>query len=101
MLKTSIGKLRFAGICDGLSLLVLLFIAMPLKYGLGIPEAVRIVGTIHGGIFAAYILCILYVTLKVRWNLIWSVLAAAAAFVPFANFFLDRKLVQLEQRYEP
>ncbi|MBM7647410.1 integral membrane protein [Bacillus ectoiniformans] len=99
MLKTPIGKLRFMGYFEGISLLILLFIAMPLKYGLDIPEAVRIVGSIHGALFVTYCVIIAYVQLKVRWNIIWSVIAVAVAFIPFGNFIYDRKLDQLEEKY--
>lgn len=48
MLKTIIGRFRFFGFIEGASLLILLCIAMPLKYAAGYPEAVRIVGSLHG-----------------------------------------------------
>ncbi|OKL35710.1 DUF3817 domain-containing protein [Domibacillus mangrovi] len=99
MLKTTIGKLRFMGYFEGVSLLVLLFIAMPLKYGFDIPEAVRIVGSIHGALFVTYCIVIAYVTLKTRWNIIWPILSIVVAFIPFGNFILDKKLHKLEKTY--
>ena len=48
MIKNTLGQLRIAGILDGISLVVLLFIAMPLKYWMDIPMAVTIAGSIHG-----------------------------------------------------
>lgn len=99
MLKTTVGKLRFAGYFEGISLLVLLFIAMPLKYWFDMPGAVSIVGSIHGALFVTYCLIIAYVTLKTRWNLIWPILSVVVAFIPFGNFILDKKLDQLEKKY--
>lgn len=99
MLKTTIGKLRFMGYFEGISLLVLLFIAMPLKYGLNVPEAVRIVGSIHGALFVTYCIVIAYVTLKTRWNIVWPILSIVVAFIPFGNFILDKKLHRLEKIY--
>ncbi|MBK3497396.1 DUF3817 domain-containing protein [Viridibacillus sp. YIM B01967] len=99
MLKNPIGQLRFAGYLDGFSLLILLFIAMPMKYMLDIPMAVRIVGAAHGVIFATYVITILYITIRVRWNIVWSLLAFAVAFIPFGNFVYDKKLKKLEQQY--
>lgn len=99
----SITALKFArglGIADGVSLLVLLFIAMPMKYMAGMPLAVSIVGAIHGGIFVTYVLALLLAQIVVRWNIIWSVLGVAAAFVPFANFFLDRKFKKMQKECE-
>ncbi|OMP68414.1 DUF3817 domain-containing protein [Domibacillus epiphyticus] len=99
MLKTTIGKLRFMGYFEGISLLVLLFIAMPLKYWFNIPQAVSIVGAIHGALFITYCIVIAYVTIKTRWNLIWPLLSVAVAFIPFGNFILDKKLHKLEKTY--
>ncbi|OBZ13219.1 MFS transporter [Bacillus sp. FJAT-26390] len=91
--------LRITGLLDGISLLVLLGIAMPLKYIWGIDKAVTIVGSIHGGIFSAYALTILYAAIRVKWNLLWPAAAVIAAFVPFGNFLLDWKLKKAQVQY--
>lgn len=91
--------LRITGILDGISLLVLLCIAMPLKYIWGIGELVTIVGSIHGGIFILYVLAILYAALRVKWSLLWSVAALSVAFIPLGNFVLDRKLKKAQVKY--
>jgi len=91
--------LRITGLFDGLSLLVLLGIAMPLKYIWGMDNAVTIVGSLHGGIFSLYALAILYAALRIRWNLLWSGAALLAAFVPFGNFVLDWQLKKAQAKY--
>ncbi|WP_429844731.1 MFS transporter [Brevibacillus sp. FIR094] len=91
--------LRLTGLLDGLSLLVLLSIAMPLKYIWGIDKAVTITGSIHGGIFCLYALAIFYSAIRVRWSLLWPAAAVLAAFVPFGNFYLDRKLKKAQDTY--
>ncbi|WP_053377193.1 MFS transporter [Paenibacillus sp. FJAT-27812] len=91
--------LRITGLLDGISLLVLLGIAMPLKYIWGIDKAVTIVGSIHGGIFSAYALTILYAAIRVKWNLLWPAAAVIAAFIPFGNFLLDWKLKKAQVQY--
>ncbi|QDS35492.1 MFS transporter [Brevibacillus brevis] len=91
--------LRLTGLFDGLSLLVLMGIAMPLKYVWGFDKAVTITGSIHGGIFCLYALAILYAAIRVRWSLLWSLAALLAAFVPFGNFFLDRRLKTAQDVY--
>lgn len=91
--------LRITGLFDGLSLLVLLGIAMPLKYIWGMDKAVTIVGSLHGGIFSLYALAILYAALRIRWNLLWSGAAVIAAFVPFGNFVLDWQLKKAQLKY--
>ena len=61
---------------------------------------VLLTGAIHGGIFITYVLALLLAQIVVRWNIIWSVLGVAAAFVPFANFFLDRKFKKMQKERE-
>lgn len=92
--------LRITGLADGISLLILLAIAMPLKYIWGIDKAVTIVGSIHGGIFSLYALAILYAAFRIKWSLLWSAASIAAAIIPFGNFILDRKLKQAAAKYE-
>lgn len=72
-MHTSISRLRKAGFIEGMSLLTLLLIAMPLKYFADIPMAVTIVGSLHGALFVIYMLILAYVTFKVRWHLKWSI----------------------------
>ncbi len=90
---------RLAGIIDGISLVTLLGVAMPLKYILDIPFAVTIVGSIHGGIFVFYLLAILYAQLVLQWNFSWSVGALIVAFIPFGNFVYDRILKKNEKKF--
>jgi integral membrane protein len=95
-----INLLRLTGILDGISLIVLLGIAMPLKYKGGIEEAVTIVGSIHGGIFCLYAAAIAYAAIRVKWNLLWPAAAVIAAFIPFGNFVLDWQLKKAKSKYE-
>ncbi|MGN8646457.1 DUF3817 domain-containing protein [Gracilibacillus sp. HCP3S3_G5_1] len=88
----AIEHFRIVGIIEGTSLVLLLFLAMPLKYWAGLPEVVTVVGAIHGILFIIYILFTLYTTYKVRWSLRWFFSAVAVAFIPFGNFVLDKRL---------
>jgi integral membrane protein len=84
--------LRKAGIAEGISFLVLLCIAMPLKYLLHQPMAVKIFGWIHGILFVAFLfLAWEYKTDRNR-SLKWFALAFIAALVPTGTFFFDKKL---------
>jgi integral membrane protein len=91
-MNTPIGRFRIMGFLEGGSLLVLLFIAMPLKYFADFPEAVTVVGSLHGFLFITYLLIIAYATFKVRWSFIWVASALIVAFIPFGNFVLDSRL---------
>ncbi|WP_223701544.1 DUF3817 domain-containing protein [Sutcliffiella deserti] len=84
-----INRFRIMGLLEGGSLLVLLFIAMPMKYWLDIPEAVSVVGALHGFLFVVYLFFIAYMTYKIRWSLIWPASAVIVAFIPFGNIILD------------
>ncbi|MCQ6560570.1 MFS transporter [Paenibacillus mendelii] len=91
--------LRITGLLDGISLLLLLSIAMPLKYIWGMDIAVTIMGSIHGGIFSVYALAILYAAIRMNWSLLWPAAALIAAFIPFGNFILDWKLKKAQASY--
>ncbi|MDX1771906.1 MAG: DUF3817 domain-containing protein, partial [Planococcaceae bacterium] len=60
------------------------------------PEAVSVVGAIHGFLFVIYCLFIAYMTFVVKWPFIYSVIAVIVAFIPFGNIILDRRLQKLE-----
>ncbi|RYZ52955.1 MAG: DUF3817 domain-containing protein [Sphingobacteriales bacterium] len=92
MLQTSLGRLRIIGLAEGLSLLVLLLIAMPLKYFAEMPDAVKYTGWIHGILFILFIVCVLEVYHTMKWSFGKLVLAVIAAFIPFGTFYLDRQL---------
>jgi integral membrane protein len=96
LLQTPIGRFRLMGFLEGLSLLVLLFIAMPLKYFADLPQVVTIVGALHGGLFIGYLLIIAYTTYKIRWSILWAIFAVVVAFIPFGNIILDAKLKKSE-----
>lgn len=90
-------KLRLMGTVEGISTLVLFFIAMPLKYGAGIPLAVSIVGPIHGVFFIALsTMCVLAMK-RVPIGRKLGILGIVAAFFPFGPFLMDRKLARLAQ----
>lgn len=101
MLKTDIGRLRIASILDGVSYVILLFIAMPLKYLAEMPMAVRITGSAHGFLFVLLVLALLIAWVSRRLPFLWCVITFICAIIPFAPFFLDRKLSQFESKTEP
>lgn len=92
--------LRITGILDGISLLLLLGIAMPLKYWADLPFAVTIAGSIHGGIFMGYVAAIVFTQIRIQWNIGWSLLALLVAFVPFGNFCFDVWLKKHQSLYD-
>ncbi|MGB6406207.1 MAG: DUF3817 domain-containing protein [Planococcus donghaensis] len=97
MFKDALRTFRFMGLLEGSSLLILLFIAMPLKYFFDFPEAVSMIGPIHGALFSLYILLTIYMTFVFKWPFRFSVGAVISAFLPFGNFVLDKRLEQWQQ----
>ena len=75
-----------------MSFLVLLGIAMPLKYLAGWPLAVKFVGWAHGILFVALCVVLLQTMLAARWPITRGMLIFVAALLPFGPFLLDRKL---------
>lgn len=92
MLKSSVGWFRGIAFIEGISYLVLLFIAMPLKYWADMPVYVQIVGMAHGVLFTLYIAALLVVWITRRWSLLKVLVAFVAAFIPFASFVLEVRL---------
>ena len=89
---TPTARLRSVASIEGTSYLVLLFVAMPLKYLAGMPSAVMAVGWAHGVLFVALGLILLDTHRKQRWPLMRSAMVMVAAVVPFGPFFIDRTL---------
>ncbi|WP_299092483.1 DUF3817 domain-containing protein [uncultured Metabacillus sp.] len=96
MFQTSVGFLRFVGNLEGISYLVLLIIAMPLKYFLDFPLAVTIVGGLHGFLFVLFVVMVAVVKFKKHWAVLWGIWAVFLAFIPFGTFYLDRQLKNKE-----
>lgn len=94
--KTTIGRLRVIGIAEGVSYLLLLLVAMPLKYALGIPEPVKYFGWIHGMLFILYVIALVLAMISNKWGFIKTVIAFAASLVPLGTFLLDKKLREEE-----
>ena len=85
-------RFRMIGIAEGISFLVLLLIAMPLKYMMNIPEAVKFTGWVHGALFVAFIYFAFGVMGALKKNMVWLVKAFLAAIIPFGTFIFDREL---------
>jgi integral membrane protein len=85
-------KFRRVAIPEGISFLVLLGLAMPLKYGLGIEWPVKVVGWAHGVLFIAYCYYVLRCWIAYRWSVRFAALAFVASLLPFGPFVIDRRL---------
>jgi len=88
----ALNRLRLVGVLEGLSFLVLLGVAMPLKYLAGQPQAVQVVGWVHGGLFVAFVATLLHAAQLRRWPVGRTAAAFVSALLPFGTFFLDKQL---------
>ena len=83
---------RKVALLEGISLIALMGIAMPLKYVWDQPEAVRIVGWIHGILFIVYIWILFRVWVGRSWPFKRVTIAVIASLVPFGTIIFDRFL---------
>jgi len=97
LLSSSIGRLRVIGFLEGVSFLVLLGVAMPLKYYWGEPAAVRVVGMVHGVLFLAYIAATVQAWMEHDWSWKRAALLMFASLVPFGTFYADVKWLRTER----
>jgi integral membrane protein len=86
---STLKTLTIMGYLEGTSFLLLLGIAMPLKYMLGIPEGVKYIGMAHGVLFIAYIVILMGAANKIKMP-IWAMPAGVlGSFLPFGPFIFD------------
>ncbi|RAU81600.1 DUF3817 domain-containing protein [Pontibacter arcticus] len=97
-MKTPISRLRTIGMYEGISYLLLLGIAMPLKYMFDMPLFVKYIGWAHGVLFVLYMVALLQVVLVHRWSFMKAAAGFVASLLPFGPFILDKKLLQEEEK---
>jgi len=81
---------------EGYSYLLLLFVAMPMKYLLGIAIATKIVGMVHGILFIAFLYLLVIAWQDVKWNIRETVIFFIASLIPFGTFFTKKKIATYE-----
>ncbi|MGN7821372.1 DUF3817 domain-containing protein [Chitinophaga varians] len=94
LFSTPIGRLRIISYLEGISLLILLFIAVPLKYASGLPGLTKLMGPVHGLLFLLFIFNTISVGVEYKWKFkdtTWKVILAC--FIPFGTFYIDKKIL--------
>lgn len=92
--KSSLARFRSLAFLEGISFLVLLGIAMPLKYFADMPSAVKYVGWLHGVLFVAYLAWLLVCWMEYSWSIKKVALLVLASLLPFGPFVADRWLLR-------
>lgn len=90
-LQNQVRVFKWISIFEGISFLVLLLIAMPLKYIWDAPEMVQTVGMAHGLLFIAYILGALLLFKPLNWNLKTLMIICVSSVLPFGPFYVEKK----------
>ncbi|HTF32055.1 MAG TPA: DUF3817 domain-containing protein [Flavitalea sp.] len=101
LFTTTIGRLRILAFLEGVSLLVLVFVAVPLKYFFDNPSLVQSVGPVHGVLFLLFVFNALQVGAEQQWKFketTWKVLVVS--FIPFGTFYIDYNILRKLQNNE-
>lgn len=79
---------------EGITLLILFGITMPLKHLIDWHLGSKVIGPIHGGLFILFGFSTLMVAIEQKWKWTTTLLALAASIVPFGTFYLDHKVLK-------
>ena len=82
---------RLITLLEGSSYLLLLFVAVPVKYLMGDESYVKLLGMPHGVLFIAYIILSLVMRKKMNWNTTSFIIILLASIIPFGTFYVDKK----------
>ena len=87
MIKT----LRVISNLEGISYILLLFIAVPIKYYANDPSLVKLLGMPHGLLFVAFVILSLVNSKKYNWSFIKTIVVLISSIIPFGTFYVDFK----------
>ena len=91
---SSLNIFRIVAFLEGLSYILLLFIATPIKYLMDDPQYVKLLGMPHGILFVAYIALAFLFKEQFKWNLKEFAIVLIASLIPFGTFYIDRKYLK-------
>ncbi|MEM9327604.1 MAG: DUF3817 domain-containing protein [Bacteroidota bacterium] len=93
--QSQVGRLRLLAMAEGVSLLVLVFVSVPLKHVFGVAHLSSVLGPIHGILFLVFMINAISVGVAYGWKFkqtTWKVILAAV--IPFGTFYIDRKILK-------
>ncbi|MGH8868563.1 MAG: DUF3817 domain-containing protein [Actinomycetes bacterium] len=93
-MSSALTRYRVMAYVVGVMLLVLVLVAMPLKYAGDNESLVSVVGPLHGFLYVLYLLTVLDLAVRYRWTLLRSVAVMLAGTIPFLSFVAERKVTQ-------
>jgi len=98
MKHSTIKKFGLINSTEGYSYLLLLFIAMPMKYIMGISLAVKVAGMIHGILFIMFLVLGVMAWMKAKWSFMQTVIFFIASLIPFGTFFTKKKIYSYDKQ---
>jgi integral membrane protein len=101
LFSSNIGRLRIIGFLEGISLLILIFVAVPMKHYGQDPSLSKMLGPVHGALFLLFVINALSVAVEQKWKftqITWKVLLAC--FVPFGTFYIDHKILSKREIHD-
>ena len=100
ILRSPIGRLRVVAFVEGCSYLLLLAVAMPLKYFAGLPLAVKIVGSVHGALFLLFCAALVQAMVVARWSVLRGGVVFTSSLIPFGTFVINGWLKREDERLD-
>jgi integral membrane protein len=98
---TALGRYRVMAVVVGVMLLVLVAVAIPLKYAAGVPEVSAIVSPVHGLLYIVYLVTAFDLALKARFTAKGTILVLLAGVVPFVSFVAERRVTARVRAGQP
>jgi integral membrane protein len=100
-IEGALTRYRVMAYVVGVMLLVLVFVAVPLRYFAGVPEVSKVVSPIHGLLYIVYLVAAFDLAVKARWTGKGTVLVLLAGVVPFLFFWAERRVTTRVRAGEP
>jgi integral membrane protein len=95
--RTSLLFYRTLAYTVGVGLVILVLVAVPLKYFADSPTLVAIVGPLHGFLYMVYLVAAVNLAFRSRWSPVKTVLVMLAGTIPFVSFVAERKVTADEE----
>lgn len=92
MLSNVLNRFRAISAIEGLSFLLLVFIAMPIKYIGENPYPVKIFGMIHGVLFIIFMISLFETKVRKSWDTGLTFQLFVLSLIPFGAFFIEKKV---------
>ena len=85
---------RVVSFLEGTSYLLLLFVAVPIKYWMNDPQYVKLLGMPHGLLFVTYLVIAFLIKSELKWKNKTLGVVMLASVIPFGTFYVDKKYLR-------